>query len=407
MNAIADRPAREIIARVNKQDLSLSVPEGLVSDSIGYVRIRCTFDSDWLGLDKWVHLEAPDGHIPDPIELQSDRTRALSLAPGWWRIRIHGSGKEGGKRGFRITTCSQKFYVKDFGTLHGNGPLPDLEPTVSEQVAASSAYTRREVERLKSRLEGVEGTAAKIGLYAEQTKEASKNAEKASGEAEEHSRKAESAKNTAVWASMHNPIIENGTWYVWDTAAGEYVNTGVAATAGKTEVDPTLSVKGAAADALAVGQALERCGAKEADWELIEEAVTSVDGGFERTAEPDGAPYHFKKALVTMKFPAMARAVRNVTFRYGGSVLGGGYISEGTKQKDNTYAFVLCYAENGKWTALWTNRYAISPYYYQNITRDSYNQMMNRSHPQYPEINRLVLESPPVGTTIQIWGVRA
>ena len=62
-------------------------------------------------------------------------------------------------------------------------------------------------------------------------------------------------------AAIHQPYpnVETGTWWVWDVETGAYKNTGVAHSGGgSVSLDKTLTTEGMAADAKAVGDAINR-----------------------------------------------------------------------------------------------------------------------------------------------------
>lgn len=73
----------------------------------------------------------------------------------------------------------------------------------------------------------------------------------AGSEAAESARKAEEA------LAKNPKISPAGTWLVWDSAAGEYRDTGVSAVGSGVQLDETLKISGKAADAKAAGDAID------------------------------------------------------------------------------------------------------------------------------------------------------
>ncbi|MBR3611332.1 MAG: collagen-like protein [Oscillospiraceae bacterium] len=117
---------------IRNQKLSKNGPE-IVADTIKYVDCSFTFKtSDWDGTDKWLLLEK--GGTAHEVNLVDDaipKECGLSIGAGIWHASLFGIRSDG----TRITTDSVTLEVKESSIPEG-GPLPVIEQTASEQIAA-------------------------------------------------------------------------------------------------------------------------------------------------------------------------------------------------------------------------------------------------------------------------------
>lgn len=141
-----------LVFYVRGQALSGFVPDVMVSDTINYQDAEVRFSEDWDGLDKWLHLKSPDG-VEYEARLVGDRVEGLNLSAGRWEVWFHGSRPgEDGKDDFRITTDTTAFVVEQSGALDGE-PLPPIELTAAEQIAAAVTRAETEVAGLREDVE--------------------------------------------------------------------------------------------------------------------------------------------------------------------------------------------------------------------------------------------------------------
>ena len=117
---------------IRNQKLSKNGPE-IIADTIKYVDCSFTFKtSDWDGTDKWLLLEK--GGTAHEVNLVDDaipKECGLSIGAGIWHASLFGIRSDG----TRITTDSVTLEVKESSIPEG-GPLPVIEQTASEQIAA-------------------------------------------------------------------------------------------------------------------------------------------------------------------------------------------------------------------------------------------------------------------------------
>lgn len=143
---------------------------------------------------------------------------------------------------------------------------------------------------------------------------------------------------------------------------------------------------------------------------LIERIVMSEQAAFSRSVEPDGTPYNLLSVLCVATIPIGEHNIRYDFSRVysGNTIIGRGYI-KGIKQ--NTRSMVgsqFCTQEEGYWKTYWhdygENDSVVN---YKNNTND-YQYGFKYRIKDYPTITQIdYLQSLPVGSTIEIYGVRA
>lgn len=143
---------------------------------------------------------------------------------------------------------------------------------------------------------------------------------------------------------------------------------------------------------------------------LIERIVMSEQATFSRSVEPDGTPYNLLSVLCVVTIPIGEYDIGYNFFRVysGNTLIGRGYI-KGIKQ--NTSSMVgsqFCTQEEGYWKTYWYD-YGVnnSVINYKDSTND-YQYGFKYRIKDYPTITQIdYLQSLPVGSTIEIYGVRA
>ena len=129
---------------VNGQTLRLS-QERVVADTLDYLVARFLFaGEDWMGLEKWLHLEQGEYHYA--IKLTGNETRKedhLNLSAGQWLVWLHGNEVADGEVTERITTNVCALTVEETGGLEGE-IMPPVAPEVAEQLEARMTALERE-----------------------------------------------------------------------------------------------------------------------------------------------------------------------------------------------------------------------------------------------------------------------
>lgn len=115
---------------IRGQELRISTPE-IAADSIKYLEAEFHFAGrDWDGYVKTAYFI--NGANKFALVLADDRITAdmgLNLTAGEWEVKL--SGVKGDSR---ITTTTERIYVREFGGTEGT--LPDVTPTQAEQLLA-------------------------------------------------------------------------------------------------------------------------------------------------------------------------------------------------------------------------------------------------------------------------------
>lgn len=260
--------------------------------------------------------------------------------------------------------------------------------------------------------------------------------------------------------TAHPPIIgANGNWWLWDAAAGAYVDSGkpsqgAGGSSSDIAIDTTLSVPGAAADAAVVGGKIEELseeisekqpkgdyalkseiptvpapyilptasadvkgGVKvgeglqmdgdvlgvvpEGEYELIETITLTEDGLITRTAEPDGTPYRFNAVYMEIISALENFNGFNVYFEFANGSSHPLWVEKytGNTLLNNKYA----YLEVAKQYGLYHARYR--PHTTNNYITSLQESVIAKAGGGIKAIK--VANIASAGTTFDIWGVRA
>lgn len=158
-----------------------------------------------------------------------------------------------------------------------------------------------------------------------------------------------------------------------------------------------------------VGEGLQMDGevlkVKKGVYELIETITMAEEATLERTQEPDGTPYNFKRVMVLFKHPT--NSTGNVYGRYycGAVEIGRGYIPTNTNTS-SAYSMHEIMLEAGLWRSWYKSKVNTKE---NSAFPDSFytGSFFKYKESDYPTIDKILLESLTVGTVIEIWGVRA
>lgn len=142
---------------IRGQELRISTPE-IAADSIKYLEAEFHFAGrDWDGYVKTALLI--NGASKFALVLADDRITAdmgLNLTAGEWEVKL--SGVKGDSR---ITTTTERIYVREFGGTEG--ALPDVTPTQAEQLLAKIGNLSNLTTEDKTSLVAAINEAAKSG----------------------------------------------------------------------------------------------------------------------------------------------------------------------------------------------------------------------------------------------------
>ncbi len=164
-----------IIGHVRGQELKLDRTT-IAADSIKYLEAEFHFAGrDWDGYVKTAYFI--NGASKFALVLADDRITAdmgLNLTAGEWEVKL--SGVKGDSR---ITTTTERVYVREFGGTEGT--LPDVTPTQAEQLLAKIGdmsalesgkyYSQGGVTYLCTRDTGIavyQSLADLVGVYVEE-----------------------------------------------------------------------------------------------------------------------------------------------------------------------------------------------------------------------------------------------
>lgn len=143
----------------------------------------------------------------------------------------------------------------------------------------------------------------------------------------------------------------------------------------------------------------------EGVYELIEIFTLEEDAAIERTQEPDGTPYNFKKIIVKAYTTAQNADSGSVFYQFNGKTVGKtwwGAITNNTGTRKRTD---IIEPMGGYWISKfveWNSQIAGMP------TINVKDMFMTFKVEQYPAINRFYTAvAQKTGTTIEIWAVRA
>lgn len=142
---------------IRGQELRISTPE-IAADSIKYLEAEFHFAGrDWDGYVKTAYFI--NGVSKFALVLADDRITAdmgLNLTAGEWEVKL--SGVKGDSR---ITTTTERIYVREFGSTEGT--LPDVTPTQAEQLLAKIGDLSALTTEDKTSLVAAINEAAKSG----------------------------------------------------------------------------------------------------------------------------------------------------------------------------------------------------------------------------------------------------
>lgn len=142
---------------IRGQELRISTPE-IAADSIKYLEAEFHFAGrDWDGYVKTAYFI--NGASKFALVLADDRITAdmgLNLTAGEWEVKL--SGVKGDSR---ITTTTERIYVREFGSTEGT--LPDVTPTQAEQLLAKIGDMSALETEAKDSLVAAINEAAKSG----------------------------------------------------------------------------------------------------------------------------------------------------------------------------------------------------------------------------------------------------
>lgn len=142
---------------IRGQELRISTPE-IAADSIKYLEAEFHFAGrGWDGYVKTAYFI--NGTSKFALVLADDRITAdmgLNLTAGEWEVKL--SGVKGDSR---ITTTTEHIYVREFGSTEG--ALPDVTPTLAEQLLAKIGDMSALETEAKNSLVAAINEAAKSG----------------------------------------------------------------------------------------------------------------------------------------------------------------------------------------------------------------------------------------------------
>lgn len=142
---------------IRGQELRISTPE-IAADSIKFLEAEFHFAGrDWDGYVKTAYFI--NGASKFALVLADDRITAdmgLNLTAGEWEVKL--SGVKGDSR---ITTTTERIYVREFGGTEGT--LPDVTPTQAEQLLAKIGDMAALETEAKDSLVAAINEAAKSG----------------------------------------------------------------------------------------------------------------------------------------------------------------------------------------------------------------------------------------------------
>lgn len=149
---------------IKGQELLISTPKVIVSDTVRYIHAKFLFNDEWKGLKKWAHFENK-GTIYDFLINENDEITVdqhLDLMDGRWSVSVHGDDISDNELHKRITTTTVDFRVVR-AMLNGE-PFPSVTPSAAEQIMIQIISMHGEV------LEKAEQVATDSGIAAQAAK---------------------------------------------------------------------------------------------------------------------------------------------------------------------------------------------------------------------------------------------
>ena len=133
---------------IRNQKLSKTGPK-IVADSINYISCSFTFKTDdWNGMDKWVSFKkGEEAYNVNLVDDAIPKEVGLNLGEGVWTVLVFGEGEN-----TRITTNTVTVEVEGSAIPEG-GPLPAIELTEAEQIAAKAQKALNAAEEVKTKAE--------------------------------------------------------------------------------------------------------------------------------------------------------------------------------------------------------------------------------------------------------------
>lgn len=146
---------------------------------------------------------------------------------------------------------------------------------------------------------------------------------------------------------------------------------------------------------------------KDPDIEQIETLTLTESAAIERSAEPGGTAYAFKRLVLMFETPADAVVTAgNIYFYSGDAGVGLGYLAKKDASSSVSYLMNDCGPDSGRWLAKymggWTGNG--NGVYTNNENR---RRWLQYAVADYPTLTKVTIPTLPAGTTVQIWGVRA
>lgn len=141
--------------------------------------------------------------------------------------------------------------------------------------------------------------------------------------------------------------------------------------------------------------------------ELIETITLDEAMAIERSAEPDGTPYSFKRIVLMFEVPTgSAVSSGNIYFYNGDTGVGMGYLAKKEASASTPYLLNDCTQDAGRWLGRymggWTGNG--NGVYTNNENR---RRWLQYKVADYPTITRVTIPTLPAGTKVDVWGVRA
>lgn len=139
----------------------------------------------------------------------------------------------------------------------------------------------------------------------------------------------------------------------------------------------------------------------------IETITLTESAAIERSAEPDGTTYAFRRIVLMFETPADAVVTAGNIYFYSGSTgVGLGYLAKKDASSSISYLMNDCGPDAGRWLAKymggWTGNG--NGVYTNNENR---RRWLQYAVADYPTLTKVTIPTLPAGTTVQIWGVRA
>lgn len=214
-------------------------------------KLRITFDEGWKGYAKTVtFFDALGGNPVKRIEtvdlIEDITTDALTYITPIPQEPLAIAGEmtfviDGYLDGKRQRSIADKLVVKDAPDTDTAGEPTDPTPTEPEQ-------WQEQVDKIIDDIQQVAISRDETAQYAKDAQGYSNTAQEHSDTAQEHSKTAQGHKDNAMIyaehaetaaeraekAVVHEPIIIDGYWHIWNATSEKYIDTGVKGQAGST-----------------------------------------------------------------------------------------------------------------------------------------------------------------------------